>query len=447
MASPAKRTISVVGLGYVGFVTSLCLASKGHLVYGIDTLPEVVDAANQGYLPFFEPKLDDLLKKALKTKRFLATLDYNEAIPSSDLVFITVGTPSDEQGAVNLTYIQEAATKIGSSMDNRYRIIVVKSTVVPGTTDGIILPLLEKNSGLKAGKDFGLCMNPEFLKEGSAVDDFLHPDRTVIGGIDSKSIDFLEQFFKPFGGPILKTNTRTAEMIKYANNAFLATKVSFINEIANICQLIEGIDVKDVAQGIGLDYRISPKFLRAGAGFGGSCFPKDLKGLISFAKKRNYSPILLEATLRLNEFQAQILINMALSELESLDYKKVAILGLAFKPNTSDMREAASLRIINRLLKFKNIQICAYDPVALEEAQKILGTKISYSPSLEDCLRNADVCFIVTEWDEFKNLSPTVFKTLMKTPIIVDGRKIYDVASFSKETTILQIGFRPFMAE
>jgi UDPglucose 6-dehydrogenase len=437
------KQVTVVGLGYVGFVTALCLASKGYHVMGIDTVAEVVEGANHGKIPFFEPQLDELLKKALTKKQFFATAKYSEAIKASDLIFITVGTPADVQGAIDLKYINEAAQDIGANLDQKFRIVIVKSTVVPGTTDTVVLPILEKESHLRAGVNFGLCMNPEFLKEGNAIQDFLHPDRTIIGSLDSASADLLEQFFKSFGAPIFKTNLRTAEMIKYANNAFLATKVSFINEIANICRLIEGVDVKDVAYGIGLDYRINQYFLRAGSGFGGSCFPKDLKELISFAKDRLYSPILLEATLQVNEFQAQMLIDLAISAIGSLAQKRVAVLGLAFKPDTSDMREAASVRVINKLLNLKTTQIAVYDPAAIPVAQKIFGTKVIYCDSAKNCLQDADICFIITEWDEFKTYKPTFFKNLMKTPIIIDGRKIYDIPTFSKETTLLQIGYKP----
>ncbi len=437
------QNITVVGLGYVGFVTSLCLASRGYHTKALDILPKVVQDANQGTIPFYEPKLDGLLEQALQGNRFSASTEYKEVIPSSELIYITVGTPSNERNEVELSYIKNAAQGIGKHLDDTYRIIVVKSTVVPGTTDSIVLPILEKESGMKAGTDFGLCMNPEFLKEGSAVDDFFHPDRTVIGSYRPKSGAILEQFTKPFGGTILRTNLRTAEMIKYANNAFLATKISFINEIANICRLTDGVDVTDVARGIGLDYRISPNFLRAGCGFGGSCFPKDVQALISFARTHQYTPVLLDATLQMNEVQAQIMIDMALSILDTLEHKKIAILGLAFKPNTSDMREAASLRIIKKLQTFKDIQISAYDPVAIDEAEKILGQTITYCSSAKDCLQDADVCFIVTEWDEFRKISPLTFKKLMKTPVIIDGRKIYDIQSFRKDTTLLQIGFKP----
>jgi UDPglucose 6-dehydrogenase len=443
MDTQSIKQITVIGLGYVGFVTSLCLTSKGYSVIGVDSIAEVVEGANHGKIPFFEPQLDDLLKNALSKKLFFATAKYSEAIKRSDLIFITVGTPADAKGAIDLKYIKQAAHDIGVNLDPKFRIVIVKSTVVPGTTDSIVLPILEKESHLKVGVNFGLCMNPEFLKEGNAVQDFLHPDRTIIGSLDSASADLLEQFFKSFGAPIFKTNLRTAEMIKYANNAFLATKVSFINEIANICRLIEGVDVKDVAYGIGLDYRINQHFLRAGCGFGGSCFPKDLKELIFFAKDRHYAPLLLEATLQINEFQAQMMIDLAISAIGSLAQKKVAVLGLAFKPDTSDMREAASVRIINKLFNLKPNQIAVYDPAAIPEAQKIFGAKVIYCDSAKDCLKNADICFIVTEWDEFKTLKPNFFRNLMKTPVIIDGRKIYDITSFSKETTILQVGYKP----
>ncbi|MHA1129460.1 MAG: UDP-glucose dehydrogenase family protein [Candidatus Helarchaeota archaeon] len=437
------KHIAIIGLGYVGFVTGLCLASKGYITRGLDVIPEVVRSANQGKIPFYEPKLEPLLKAALKTKQFAASTDYNEVIPNSDLIYITVGTPPNRQNAIDLSYLKSAAHGIATHLDHKYRIVIVKSTVVPGTTDGIVLPILERESGLRAGRDFGLCMNPEFLKEGNAVDDFFHPDRTVIGSYLPRSGEILEQFTRPFGGTIFRTNLRTAEMIKYANNAFLATKISYINEIANICRLIEGVDVRDVAHGIGLDERISPKFLRAGCGFGGSCFPKDVQALISYAKVHQYAPIILDAVIKLNEFQAQIMIDLALSVLDSLANRKIAILGLAFKPNTSDMRKAASLRIIKHLQKFENIQISAYDPVAIPEAKKILGSSITYCSSVKECLKDAEVCFIVTEWDQFKTLSPSLFKNQMKSPIIIDGRMIYDYQTYSKETTLLQIGYSP----
>lgn len=437
------RNISVIGLGYVGFVTSLCLASKDYSVTGVDKVQETVSEANSGQIPFYEPHLDDLLAQALDRKLFHATVNYKPAIAEADVIFITVGTPATEQGAIDLTYVKEAAGEIGSHLDKRYRIITMKSTVIPGTTDQVIIPLLETNSGLKAGVDFGICVNPEFLKEGNAVDDFLHPDRTVIGSLDAESGKLLETLFKPFGKTILRTNLRTAEMIKYANNSFLATKISFINEIANMCRLIEGVDVSDVAKGIGLDYRISPHFLRAGCGFGGSCFPKDLKELISFAREHHYSPKLLEATVEVNDFQAHLMFHLTREALHSLDEKKIAILGLAFKPDTSDMREAASVRIINHFLQKSTAHIFAYDPVATKSAHQIFGEQIHYCSSIEECLQDADACLLVTEWDEFRSLSPEPFKKLMKTPIIIDGRKIYDYRKFDKNVKLIQIGFKP----
>ena len=436
------KQISIIGLGYVGLVTALCLASKGYMVRGVDTSPEIVKSLNHNKIPFHEPQLNDLLKTSLKSKSFTASNDVSEVIQESKLVFISVDTPANPDGGIDLTSIKKVSQDLGAQLDDTFRIITVRSTVIPGTTDGVILPILERESNLKAGVDFGLCVNPEFLREGSAVNDFLHPDRIIIGYLDSSSGDFLEQLYEPFSKNIFKTNLRTAEMIKYTNNAFLATKVSFINEIANICRLTEGIDVMEVAHGIGMDERISSLFLRAGCGFGGSCFPKDLRGLIHFAKEHHYSPILLEATLRLNDFQARYLIDLALSEIASLENKKIAILGLAFKPNTSDMREAVSIRVINRLLQYKT-PLSVYDPVAIPNTRAIFGSKLTYCSSIEDCLKDADVCFVITEWDEFKSLTPGQFKSLMKTPVIIDGRKIYDVESFSKEVTLIQIGFKP----
>ncbi|MHA1264935.1 MAG: UDP-glucose dehydrogenase family protein [Candidatus Helarchaeota archaeon] len=434
--------ISVVGLGYVGLVTSLCLVKKGYLVTGIDINSNTVTSLKNGKIPFYEPELDALLKQSLTNNHFYVTSDYNEAIPNANLVFLTVGTPSNKDGTINLTYIKQATQDIGSNLNDSYRIIVVKSTVVPGTTDQIIIPLLEQKSGLTIGTNFGVCVNPEFLKEGSAVADFLSPSHTIIGQYDAPSGKLLSDFFRPFGGELFLTTLRTAEMIKYANNAFLATKISFINEIANICRSIGNINIKDVAQGIGLDSRINPKFLRAGCGFGGSCFPKDLEALIGLAQSLQYSPLLLEATLLVNARQADLMIKMALEAVGSLENKKIALLGLAFKPNTSDIREAPSLRIINRLLAFMNVQISAYDPMAIETTKKAIGSQIEYASSIKDCLTDADICFIVTEWDEFKQLPPTFFTKYMKHPIIIDGRNIYDYHHYSKDVTLYQIGFK-----
>jgi len=298
---------------------------------------------------------------------------------------------------------------------------------VPGTTENVVRPILEKYSGKEAGQDFGLCMNPEFLREGSAVEDFLNMDKIVIGSIDKKSGNLLEKTYESWVKkvPRIRINLRTAEMIKYAQNAFLATKISFINEIANICQR-SGVDATDVAYAIGLDPRINPRFLRFGVGYGGSCFPKDVKALIATSEKSGYNPRLLKAVENVNESQPLEALKMA----PKLSGKTISILGLAFKPNTDDIREAPSIKLIHELKKH-NTKIKAYDPQATENMKKILPD-ITYTNSPLECLRDSDICFVLTEWKEIKQLEPKDFLNLMRTPVIIDGRRVFDSEKMKK---------------
>jgi UDPglucose 6-dehydrogenase len=321
--------------------------------------------------------------------------------------------------------------------------VVVKSTVVPGTTENVVKPLLEKHSRKHCGFDFGLCMSPEFLREGSALYDTLHPDRIVIGEHDKKSGDTLDvlcrDFYEEEAPPIIRTNLPTAELIKYSNNAFLATKISFINTIANICEKIQGADVTAVANGIGLDHRINPRFSNAGLGYGGSCFPKDVKALIAFSNKLGYVPTILQEVQEVNENQPKHAVEKAKETLQELKGKKIAILGLAFKPDTDDMREARSIPIINQLLK-EGASIVAYDPVAIPNAKSIFKEKIRYASLSIDCLKGADCCILVTEWDEFKKLTPEDFMQNMKQPTLIDGRRIYNPEKFSQKLEFTAVG-------
>jgi len=438
------ENIGIIGLGYVGLTTGVGFASLGFNVIGIDINKKNVEKVNSGRINFFEPGVEPLLNELLKKNRFKASTDYNEII-NCKIIFICVGTPSKENGECDLRFIKSVAVEIGKILDkmNNNPIIIVKSTVPPDTTQFTVLPLLLKHSKKQVGKDFSVAMSPEFLKEGNALNDFLHPDRIVIGAYDNDTAQFLENFFKIFKSKIYITkNVSTAEMIKYANNAFLSTKISFINEMANICRTFKNVDVSEIATGIGLDDRISDKFLRAGCGFGGSCYQKDVKALISFAKNGNYTASLLSSVLLVNDNQAKITVDILKEAIPDLRNKKIAILGLAFKPETSDMREASSIRIINLLQKEENVKITAYDPKALEEAHKIFGDSINYAKSSKECVSGADACLIVTEWDEFKKLKPEFFIENMKTPIIVDGRKIYDFEAFNKKLTYYEIGRR-----
>ncbi len=412
--------ISIIGTGYVGLVTGVCFAELGNEVICVDIDEERVKQINLSIPPIYEKGLKELLEKNVKNKKIVATSDLRKAVMSTDISFICVGTPSGFIDCIDLKYVEEVSEDIGAIIkEKNYHIVVVKSTVVPGTTEHSVIPLLEKHSQKRAGKDFGVAMNPEFLREGNAIKDFLYPDRIVIGGIDEKSTDALYKLYKDFTCPILKASSpKTAEMIKYATNSFLVTKISFINEIGNICKSL-GIDVYEVAEGLGMDSRVSPQFLNAGIGFGGSCFPKDVEALVGKAKEVYYRPIVLNAALDLNEGQALRLVELLEKKIGSLKGVKIVVLGLAFKPGTDDMREAPSIKIIHNLLN-KGAEICATDPQAVEEAKKIFGAndRLKFVDSPEEAVKFGKHVLIVTEWEEFKN------KALYKGKVVMDGRRI-----------------------
>jgi len=440
-----SRKISIVGTGYVGLCTGVGFAIKGFQVITSTHDPVKAASINKGIPPFHEPGLDELLKKAVSEGYLRCVTDREEAVLNSDVTFVAVGTPSRPDGSIELRYIKDAAKEIGEALAKKdeYHIVVVKSTVIPGTTQDVVKPILEEHSEKRCGEDFGLCMSPEFLREGSAMYDTLHPDRIVIGEYEKRSGDALQRLFEEFYEseipPIIRTNLPTAEMIKYANNSFLAAKISFINQIANICQLTPGTDVTTIAKAIGLDERINPRFLGAGLGFGGSCFPKDVKALIAYSKKLGYKPSLLEAVMEINQDQPYKAVNLSKEFLGDLKDKRIAILGLSFKPETDDMREAVSIRVIKKLLE-EGARIIAYDPVAIPNAKKIFKDSIEYAESPIQCISNADCCIIVTEWDEFKHLKPEDFIKNMREPILIDGRRIYDPKRFSEKLKFAAIG-------
>ncbi|MCK4335855.1 MAG: UDP-glucose/GDP-mannose dehydrogenase family protein [Candidatus Aenigmarchaeota archaeon] len=415
--------ISMIGTGYVGLSTGIGFAVKGNDVVCVDIDREKVEKINQGVSPIYEPLLEDYLKKVLKDGKFRATTDLKEAIEQTEVSFISVGTPSREDGSIDLKYIEEVSRQIGEVLKGKeYHVVVVKSTVVSETTEKVVIPNLEKSSGKKASESFGVCMNPEFLKEGKAMEDFLKPDRVVIGSIDKKSGDVIERLYENFQAPILRTDLKTAEMIKYASNALLAAKVSFSNEIGNICKLL-GINVNDVMRGVGLDSRISGKFLRAGCGYGGSCFPKDVDALIRKAKDLGYDPKLLREVHDLNLRQKVRLVEQLESRMGDLKDKTVCVLGLAFKPDSDDIREASSVFIISKLLE-KGANVRAYDPKAITNMKKVFPD-IEYPENAKEAIKDSDACLIVTEWKEFKNLSEKDFET-MKNRIVIEGRKVLD---------------------
>jgi len=437
--------ISIVGTGYVGLCTAVAFASKAYKTIASTNNREKADSINKGVSTFYEPGLQEQLLNVVKSGYLKCVPDREEAVLSTDITFITVATPSQPNGSIDLRYIKSSAIEIGEALSKKdaYHLVVVKSTVVPSTTENVVKPLLEKHSNKHCGSDFGLCMNPEFLREGSALQDTLHPDRIIIGEYDKKSGDTLDVLYREFYGeetpPIIRTNLPTAELIKYANNAFLATKISFINTIANICEKIPGADVTTVATGIGLDHRINPLFLSAGLGYGGSCFPKDVKALIAFSNQLGYVPIVFQAVQEVNENQARHAVEKAKEKLAGFRGKRVAILGLSFKPNTDDMREALSIPIINQLLK-EGANVTAYDPVAIPNAKSIFKNKIKYATSPVECLKDADCCIVVTEWDEFKKLKPEDFTQNMRQRILIDGRRIYNPEEFSQTLRFAAIG-------
>lgn len=386
-----------------------------------------------------------MAKECVKKGTLRITSDPNVAVMNSDLTFITVGTPSREDGSIDLKYVVEASKMIGSAMKKKsgYHVVVVKSTVVPGTTSGLIKVTIQNCSGMIAYDGFGLAMNPEFLKEGDAVEDFLKPDRVIIGANDKRSRSALEEVYSSFNCPKVFTDTSSAEIIKYTNNSFLAMKVSFINMIANLCQNIPGSDVNTVAMGIGLDNRIGPYFLKAGAGWGGSCWPKDLHALRQYAIEAGINLPLIDATLRVNDLQPEQLVRLAEDLIGDLKGKHIAVLGLAFKPNTDDVRAAVSFKIIRSLLA-KGAKVKAYDPFAMENFKRTMKTeKVVYAVSSESCIEGTECALIVTEWDEFKKIEPEDYMKLMKHPAVVDGRRIYAPEKYSKLLKFRAIGLSP----
>lgn len=404
--------ISVIGAGYVGIVTGIGFAELDNEVVFVDIDEKKVDTINSGKAPIFEKGLNELMQK--NRGKYKATRDYS-SIADTDITFICVGTPSRDDGSIDLTFVKSAAAEIGKVLKTKkeFHVVVVKSTVVPGTTENVVKPIIEKESGKEAFKDFGLAMNPEFLREGNAVHDFFNPDRIVIGVKDKKTKEMLETLYQPFNCPKLITDIKTAEMIKYASNAFLATKISFANEIGNICKKL-GIDAYEVFKGVGLDHRINPAFFRAGVGFGGSCFSKDIKALIAKAEELGVNPKILKAVIEVNEEQPVKMIELLKKHIPDLKGKRIGILGLAFKPDTDDIRESRAIPIVQKLIE-EGAKIIAYDPKAMDNFRKLFP-QIEYASSASDVL-NADAVLIVTEWEEFEKLN-------YKGKIVIDGRRI-----------------------
>ena len=413
---------SIIGSGYVGLITGTCLAELGNGVILVDVIRDKVDKINRGIAPIYEEGLDRMLKKNTGNGRLHATMNLERAVLNSDMTFIAVGTPSRKDGSIDIAYVKKAAEEIGKALKEKdtYHTVVVKSTVTPGTTEDVVVPILEKLSGKGAGRDFGVVMNPEFLREGKAIHDFMNPDRIVIGSIDERSREKLKQLYRKFGCPVIDTNPRTAEMIKYASNAFLATKISFINELGNLCKRLK-IDTYKVAEGMGHDSRIGREFLNSGIGYGGSCFPKDVKAIIAEGKAKGVGMKVLESVEDVNTRQPLKILDLLRTRMPVLKGKTVAVLGLAFKGETDDIRHAPSLTIVPALLE-KGASVRAYDPKATENFKKV-HKKMTYCMRARDALEGADACLILAEWDEFRNLTDEDFK-VMRGKLIVEGRNV-----------------------
>ena len=411
--------ISVIGGGYVGLVTAAALASKGHNVVVVDTDEAKIGSINRGESPIFEDGLEDMLSDCIRRNCLRATNNYQDVLPTS-VTLICVGTPSGADGSIDLSSITESARDIGKMLGkkNEHHTVVVRSTVIPGTTRGVIIPALEKHSGKKSHVDFDIAVNPEFMQEGKALQCFFNPDRIIIGEDQPRAGDAVEQLYEGISAPTLRTTITTAEMIKYASNAFLATKISFINEIGNICQKL-GIDVYDVAKGISFDYRIGDRFLNAGVGFGGSCLPKDLGALVHASRELGYHTQLLESVLETNENQVLKMLEIVEQKVGNLKGKEVCVLGLAFKPNTDDVRSAPALRLIKLLLD-KGAVVRAYDPLAMPNAKRALSKGVEYCSNAKEAVSHCDCILVLTEWSEFKDESLYYGKT------VFDGRRVLD---------------------
>ena len=422
--------IAVIGTGYVGLVSGAGLADFGMKVVCVDKDEEKIKKLKKGEIPFYEPGLEDLVKKNISAGRLEFTTDLKEAVKNSLVIFVCVGTPSAPDGSADLSQIKDVALSLAEVIDD-YKVIVTKSTVPVGTNRWI-KQLIDENKKHDVSVD--VISNPEFLREGSAVEDFMHPDRVIIGGESAYAIAIIKDIYRPLylaETPFIITNLETAELIKYASNAFLATKITFINEIANFCEKI-GADVTVVAKGMGLDPRIGAKFLNPGPGFGGSCFPKDVKALVHQGRQFDSPFKILEAVLEVNEAQKLRAIQKLESLIGDLSGKTIGVLGLSFKPNTSDVRESPSLAVVPKLVE-KGAKVKVYDPVAMEEFKRAIGDlEVEYADTPIECAKDTDGIIILTEWNEFRFLNLGELKKVMRNPVLVDMRNIYEPSLVKK---------------
>jgi UDPglucose 6-dehydrogenase len=428
----------------VGLATAACFANGGFSVHGVDSDLKKISMIEKGRSPIRERGLDSLVRKAIKRKSLVVSSSY-DGLGRSSVVFITVGTPSKEDGGMNPEFLESASKEVGRHMSTArgYRLVVVKSTVAPGTTEGVIRPIIERASGRKVGRDIGLASNPEFLHEGSAIYETLHPEAIVIGGHDKKSSNTLvrlyDTFYKKHPMTIV-TSPSNAEMMKYAINGGRAVQLSFVNTVADLCTRIPGCDYDEVRKGLSVVAKMDQRYLAAGMGFGGSCLPKDTRALAAALRSTGVGDELMASALNVNEGQVEEAIRVAERLCGSMDGRRVAVLGLAFKAGTDDIRESSAIALIRALIRM-GAEISAYDPSAMANARELFGSQVTFSKTARDCIRNSECAFVATGWPDFLKLRPKDFKALMSSPVVVDGRRLFNQTPFEKAgVTIVTIG-------
>ena len=440
--------VTFIGLGYVGLSTAVCFASRGIRVHGIDIDQARIKDLAKGESPIHESGLEPLLRRSIR-KRTLSLSHLYRGVAKSKVIFLTVGTPSKDDGSIDTSYVEAAAKEVGKELAGAkgYRLVVVKSTVIPGTTEGVVRPILERASGKRVGRDIGLASNPEFLREGSAIRETFHPEALVIGGVDKRSTAGLLNLYQVFHKtlpPVILTTPPNAEMMKYAINVGRAAQLSFVNTVADLCTRIPGSDYDDVRKGLATVAKMADRYLGAGLGFGGSCLGKDSRALASTLRKSGIDSGIVSSSLGVNDGQVLEAIRLAEKMCGSLETKKVAILGLAFKAGTDDIRESSAIALTKALVRM-GAEIAVYDPAAMENTKKLMGSQVSYAKSARGCLKGVDCAFIATGWDQFRRIPAKDFRSLMGSPNLVDGRRIYDQRRFVKAgVRIATIGTGPF---
>jgi len=425
--------VSIVGLGYVGLSTAVCLASRGIRVRGVDVDERKLAAIGRGEPPLHEAGLGPLLKRVVRKGSLTCTADTTSAVLTSSVSFITVGTPSRADGGMDASYVREASAQIGAAIKVKgsYHVVAVKSTVLPGTSRNVVLPAIEEASGMRCGRDFGLAVNPEFLREGSAISDTLTPDALVFGPFAGRANEVLTSLFRRFYGrlpPRIVVSPEEAELIKYSINTFRGVQLSFLNTLANVTSRARGADVGEVIRGLSAVTGLDRRYLRPGIGFGGSCLAKDLRALISYGEGTGTDVRLMRAALEVNDLQPSEVVKVAESIVGGLEGKLVAVLGLSFKANTDDVRESPAISLVRELVK-RRARVRVHDPAAMKNAKKELDDEVEYARTTRECIRGSDCCLIATEWQEFK-MRPRIFREMMARPVVVDGRRLFDPSGF-----------------